>query len=234
MQELHAALVALQQMDDEIARTQARVEEFAPQLEELEAPVAAATRELEHTRAKLEELRSEGRRLEGNAEQKRARLRSYEERLARSRTSREESAVRAEIDLVRKALEADLSDIRQFSEQATRTDLKADDLQRQVQRVQAEIEARHGELVAARSAVEAELAALRDRRENHALRLDPQSRRLYERIRGGRSRLTLAPLTDEGACGNCFNVLPIQEQSMVRRGETLHRCEACGVILYST
>jgi uncharacterized protein len=233
MQELHAALVALQQMDDEIARIQVRVEEYTPQLEELEAPVAAATRELEQTRAKLEELRSEVRRLEGNAAQKRARLRSYEERLARSRTSREEAAVRAEIDLVRKALEADLSDIRQFSEQATRTDLKGDDLQRQADRLQAEIEARHGELVAARSAVEAELAAMRDRRENHALRLDPQSRRLYERIRGGRSRLTLAPLTDEGACGNCFNVLPIQEQSMVRRGETLHRCEACGVILYS-
>jgi uncharacterized protein len=234
MQELHAALLALQQMDDEIARTQARIDEFAPQIEALEAPVAGVMRELEQTRARVEEFRSETRRLEGNANQKRARLRTYEERLARTRASRDEAAIRAEIDLVSKALDADLADIRQFSEQATRTDLKADDLQRQVAKLQAEIAARHAELVAARTAVETELAQLRDQRENHALRLDQPSRRLYERVRGGKSRMVLAPLTGEGACGNCFNILPVQEQSMIRRGETLHRCEACGVILYVT
>jgi predicted nucleic acid-binding Zn-ribbon protein len=45
--------------------------------------------------------------------------------------------------------------------------------------------------------------------------------------------MVLAPLTSEGACGNCFNVLPVQEQTEVRRGESLRRCEGCGVILYA-
>jgi uncharacterized protein len=233
MQELHAALLSLQQLDDEITRAEERVQEFAPQLEALEAPVTAATRELEATRARFDELRAEVQRLEGNAAQKRDRLKSYEERLARARTSREEAAVRAEIDLVRRALEADMADVRQFSEQATRTDLKADDVQRQVDRLQEEISARREELVAAKVAAEGELALLRDRRENQAMRLDPPSRRLYERVRGGRSRTAVAPLTEEGACGNCFNVLPVQEQAVVRQGETLHRCEGCGVILYT-
>jgi uncharacterized protein len=234
MQELHAALIALQQMDDDIARTQERIQEFGPQFEALEAPVLSAQRDLEAMRAKLEDLRGEVRRLEGNAAQKRARLRKYEERLARARSPRDEAEVRAEIDLVSKALDADLDDIMKESEQATRTDLKVDDLEKQVGRLKAEIAARHDELVAARTLVEDELAQLRDRRENHALRLDQPSRRLYERVRGGKSRLALAPITDEGACGNCFNILPVQEQSVVRRGETLHRCEGCGVILYST
>jgi uncharacterized protein len=234
MQELHAALIALQQMDDDIARTQERIQEFGPQLEALEAPVQSAQRDLEGIRTKLEDLRGEVRRLEGNAAQKRARLRKYEERLARARSPRDEAEVRAEIDLVSKALDADLDDIMKESEQATRTDLKVDDLEKQVGRLKAEIAVRHDELVAARTLVEDELARLRDRRENHALRLDQPSRRLYERVRGGKSRLALAPITDEGACGNCFNILPVQEQSVVRRGETLHRCEGCGVILYST
>jgi uncharacterized protein len=234
MQELHAALIALQQMDDDIARTQERIHEFGPQFEALEAPVLSAQRDLEAMRAKLEDLRGEVRRLEGNAAQKRARLRKYEERLARARSPRDEAEVRAEIDLVSKALDADLDDIMKESEQATRTDLKVDDLEKQVGRLKAEIATRHDELVAARTLVEDELAQLRDRRENHALRLDQPSRRLYERVRGGKSRLALAPITDEGACGNCFNILPVQEQSVVRRGETLHRCEGCGVILYST
>jgi uncharacterized protein len=141
--------------------------------------------------------------------------------------------VRAEIDLVARALDADETDLRQQSEQATRTDLKLDDLQRQADRVRAEIAARRDELIAGRTEAEAELALLRERRENQAVRVDPQSLRLYERVRGGRSRLALAPLTPEGACGNCFNVLPVQEQTEIRRGETLHRCEGCGVILYA-
>jgi predicted nucleic acid-binding Zn-ribbon protein len=134
---------------------------------------------------------------------------------------------------VRRALNADLADLKQLSEQATRTDLKVDDVQRQVDRVTAEIAARRAELIAARGEAESELAQLQQRRENQAVRLDQPSRRLYERVRGGRSRTVLAPLTDEGACGNCFSVLPVQEQTLVRRGEMLHRCEGCGVILYS-
>ena len=56
--------------------------------------------------------------------------------------------------------------------------------------------------------------------------------RLYERVRGGRSAMALAPMTAEGACGACFNILPLQEQSEVKAGGALRRCEGCGVILY--
>jgi uncharacterized protein len=232
MQELHAALRALQEIDDAIAKLEARIQEYTPQLDVLEAPVHAATRELEAGRAKLDAARLEVQRLEKNAAQKRERLASYQERLGRVRSARDEAALRVEIDLVGRALDADEADVRQVSEQATRADLKIDDLQRQLDKLQAEIAEQHAELVAARTALEVELALLRDRRENQAVRLDPASRRLYERVRGGRSRLVLAPLTEEGACGNCFNVLPVQEQTEVQRGDKLHRCEACGVILY--
>jgi predicted nucleic acid-binding Zn-ribbon protein len=35
----------------------------------------------------------------------------------------------------------------------------------------------------------------------------------------------------DGACGNCFSVIPLQLQNEVRRGGAMVRCEACGVIL---
>ncbi|HEX6134589.1 MAG TPA: C4-type zinc ribbon domain-containing protein [Longimicrobiales bacterium] len=233
MQELHAALLALQEMDSEITSAEARVKEFGPRLEALEAPVTAAERELATARTKLEELRAEHARLEHNAQQKEERLHAYQERLAKARTSREEAALRAELDLVGRALEADRVDLRQTSDQITRTDIKHDELTRQLEKAQADIAAEREQLIAERDAAQLELDRLRDKRENHAIRLDPQSRRLYERVRGGRSRVVLAPMTEEGACGNCFNVLPVQEQTEVRRGETLRRCEGCGVILYA-
>jgi uncharacterized protein len=234
MQELHAALLALQELDDRIMAAEVRVQEFAPQFETLEAPVTAAERELEATRTKLEELRAEQHRLQKNAQQKQERLAVCQERMTKVRNEREQTAVKAETDLVRRALEADTADLTEVSEQATRTDLKLDDIQRQLDKASADIAARRAELEAERGAAESELAQLKDQRENAAVRLDQPSRRLYERVRGGKSRLTMAPLTDEGACGNCFNILPVQEQLVVRRGESLHRCEGCGVILYAT
>jgi uncharacterized protein len=233
MQELHAALLALQELDAEIARAEARVQEFTPRIETLDAPVTTIERELDATRTRLEEMRTEYSRLERNAQQKEERLHAYQEKLTKARTSRDEAAVRAELDLVGSALAADRSDIRHVGEQTTRTDVKADDLQKQLDRARAEIAAEREELTAERDAAQLELDQLRERRENAAIRLDPQSRRLYDRVRGGRSRMVLAPLTEEGACGNCFNVLPVQEQTEVRRGESLRRCEGCGVILYA-
>jgi uncharacterized protein len=232
MQELHAALLALQELDEEIARAKARVAEFAPQLETLEAPVAAAQRELEQARTRLQELRAEHNHLQKNAQQRQERLVACQERMTRVRNAREEAAVQTETDLVRRALQADQEDLAQLSEQVTRTDLKLDELERQHAKAIAEIAARREEILAARAAGEEELESLLQRRENHAVRLDPPSRRLYERLRTGLSRTVMAPLTQEGACGNCFNILPVQEQTEVQRGQTLHRCEGCGVILF--
>jgi uncharacterized protein len=233
MQELHAALLALQELDNQIDNAESRVREFTPQLDALEAPVASAQRELEGTRSRLEELRTEQHRLQRNAQQKQERLAVVQERMTKVRNQREEAAVKSETDLVRRALEADTDDLKDISDQATRTDLKVDDLEKQLERAMAEIAARREELLAQRAEAESELEQLRQQRHNAAMRLDKPSLRLYDRVRSGKSRRALAPLTSEGACGSCFNVLPVQEQSQIRAGQSLHRCELCGVILYS-
>jgi predicted nucleic acid-binding Zn-ribbon protein len=233
MHDLHAALMALQELDGEIDRAEKEVAGFAPRLDQLEGPVQAVEREMEVLRAKLEDLRAQVQKLEANAEQKRERMKQYQDRLGKQMSSQKNMSLRAELDLVRKALDADLADMKQLSEQATRSDLKLDDLRRQADKLRAEAQPQRDELLFAKLEAEEQLSVLRERRENQAVRLDQKSRRLYERLRTGRTRTVLAPLTAEGACGNCFNVLPVQEQAMVRQAAALHRCEACGVILYA-
>jgi len=229
---LHAALLALQELDEQIDRAEARVQEFTPQFESLEAPVTAARRELETVRSKLAELREEQHRLQRNAQQKQERLAVVQERMTKVRNAREESAVKTETDLVRRALEADTADLQDVSSEATRADLKLDDVQRQLDRATAEIAERREGLTSQQAEVNEELAVLRNKRAQAASELSQADLRLYDRVRSGRSRRALAPLTEEGACGSCFNVLPVQEQAQVRNGERLHRCELCGVILY--
>jgi hypothetical protein len=232
MDDTRSALLELQTMDQAIEEAKRMLTEFGPRFESLEAPVRALEQEIEVTRKRLEELRQSARKLEKGAETKRDRLRVYETRMERVRNLREESAARVELDLIRRATEADETEALETMEQATRTDLKLDDLQRQLDKLRSEATPRREELTRAREDAELQLGVLRDRRENHAIRLDKAALRMYERVRAGRSRTALAPLTSEGACGSCFNILPIQQQSEVRRENSLVRCEACGVILY--
>src|SRR5690606_1148305 len=118
-------------------------------------------------------------------------------------------------------------------DEAKRTDLKADELERRLAAARDEVEPRRQELEAEREQVAQELAVLQDKRENQILRLDPKAARLYERIAAGHTTAVSERLTPDGACGQCFGLVPLQQQSEIRRGNTLIRCEACGVILYA-
>jgi predicted nucleic acid-binding Zn-ribbon protein len=233
MEPLHVALLELQELDQDIARAETALHAFDPQLSEIETPLTNLEKELETTRSRLTELRQQAVKLEKAAETKRERLRSYEARMEKVRNEREQTAVRLEMDLVRKAADADDAEAIQVMDQVTRTDIKQEELDKQLVKMREEATPKREAVVQERAEAGTSLAVLKDKRENLATRLDPASRRLYDQVRKGRARVVLAEMTPEGACGHCFNVLPLQEQSEVRRGQTLHRCEACGVILYA-
>lgn len=232
MEELFRSLLELQELDKSIAATESRLAEFEPRFDDLEAPVKALETEFEMNRTRLAEMQQEVRRLERGAAEKRDRLQRFQEHLERARTLREDAAARAEIDLVRKAAEADEAEALELMDQVKRTELKLDELEERLGAARAEVEPKRRELEEARSAVETELATLRDRRANGLQRLDPEASRLYQRVSSGRTRVVVAGLTPDGACGHCFGIIPLQQQAEIRRAESLIRCEACGVILY--
>ena len=47
----------------------------------------------------------------------------------------------------------------------------------------------------------------------------------------GSRDVAVSEITQDGACGNCFCVIPLQVQNEIRSSLNLIRCEACGVIL---
>lgn len=233
MEETYEALLELQELDARMAEAREQVERFDPELEELEAPVAAAEAEVESVRKRLDEMKADERRLERSADDKRAQLKKYEDRLGRVRNAREADAARAEIDLIRGAVDADEGDALDLMDQIRRTELKLEELERKLEAARAEAAPKREELMKGRAEAESQLEVLEDRRKNQVIRLNDNAARLYERIRGGKTRVALASLTSDGACGHCFSMVPIQEQNEIRRRQALLRCEACGVILYS-
>jgi len=85
--------------------------------------------------------------------------------------------------------------------------------------------------VAERELALAEAAALQKRREEFAAAIDPRYLRAYDHLAQGGRRVAVAPMTEDGACGACFSVIPPQFQNEIRTRAPLVRCEACGVIV---
>ena len=110
--------------------------------------------------------------------------------------------------------------------------MRVDELERTLAKAKEDIRPQEEQIEAERREAEQALHILSDKRGNHVLHMDKHAVRLYERVRGGKRKTALAPLTRDGACGSCYNVLPMQEQAEIRQGSALRRCEACGVILY--
>jgi predicted nucleic acid-binding Zn-ribbon protein len=232
MDDTYEALLNLQGLDERMEEARERVRRFGPELEELEAPVQAVEREVEALRQRLVEMRAEVRRLERGADDKRAQLRKYQERLDRVRNAREEAAARTEIDLVRRAVEADETDALDLMDQVKRQELKLDELEKKLVKMRAESAPQREELERGRDEAQGALEVLAERRQEQVEGMSRDAVRLYERVRAGKTRVTLARLMPDGACGHCFSMIPIQEQRQVRQREGLQRCEACGVILY--
>jgi uncharacterized protein len=226
------ALRELQRLDGKIDRRRLAIEAFDPALAEVEDPALRLESELEALTRRLDQMREDNRRLHRGLEEKRERTVRLEERLNQVQNIREEAAVKAELEMLRRALEADERDQIQLSEQMGRAEALQGELTTQSAEARAQVLPRQADLLARRETLRGEIAALNGEREGVLAGLGGAERRVYESFHAAGRRVIVATLTDDGACGLCFNVVPLQLQNEVRRGSaTLLRCEACGVVL---
>jgi uncharacterized protein len=231
MDESAGTLKGLQDIDLLLEKIRARKAEFDPLLADLDQPALALEQEVVTLRSRLQEMKLEERRLEHAADGRRTRTRMLQERLRSVRNLREEAAVQAEMDLVRRALEGEEQEALTLLDQIRKMEVRLEELQLAAKAARSEVEPRRAELLKEQAAVEEELALLEDRRKVYAARVPGHELRNYERIRGGHRSVVVASLTPDGACGYCFNMVPIQIQNEIRKGSSLIPCEACGVLL---
>jgi predicted nucleic acid-binding Zn-ribbon protein len=230
-EQARAALKQLQHLDNQIADAEEKVTSFDPLFAEVEEPALVLESEVETTRKRLQEMNVEERRLEVSVEEKRTRLKRLDERMGSVRNLREEAAVTAEHDMVKRALQNDEQEAFTLVDQMRKIEDRLKELTEALAEAEAQVEPRRKELLADRETAKADLERLRSRREAFAADLDPRELRLYDGIRAGGRRRAVAELTADGACGNCFGMIPLQLQNEIRHGTSLIRCEACGVIL---
>lgn len=224
-------LKELQKLDLRIHRARKRIADFDPLFEEVEEPALILESDVNTTRNRLQEMKLEERRLELSTEEKRTRQKKLEERLGSVRNLREEAAVSAELEMVKRALQSDEQEAINLIDQVRKGEERVSELEAAFAEASELVEPKRKELLAEREEAQKDLDLLEKKRESFAAELDQEELRIYEAIRGKGQRAAVAELTEDGACGNCFGMVPLQHQNEIRHGNSLIRCEGCGVIL---
>ena len=227
-------LVELQRIDLKILAAQQRIREFDPLLDEVEQPALVLESDAEKTRARLKEINLEERQLELSVAEKRERQKKLDERSGSVRNLREEAAVSAELEMVKRALQNDEQEALSLLDQIRRMEGRLEELDEAITEARAFVGPRLEELRSGRDTAEKELDAMEQDREHFVDAMDAMELRLYEGIRRGGRVTAVAALTEDGACSHCFGIVPPQLQNEIRHGKALIRCEGCGVILTLT
>lgn len=225
------SLRELQRTDERISSLRKQIESFDPKLAEIEDPALRLEAELAKVEGRLAEMEADARRLERSVNDKRDREKKLQERLQGVQNVREETAVRTELDLTQRAKENDEHEVLQLMDRIGRAETARDELTEGLAEAREEVATQQEDLLAERSALRAELDELESSRADTLDGVTGSERKVYEAFHASGRSVVVATLLEDGACGYCFGVVPLQVQNEIRHSETLIRCESCGVIL---
>lgn len=225
------ALKELQNLDLNILEAQQRIRDFDPLFSAAEESALRLESDAEKTRTRLKEMKLEERRLVASVDEKRAREKRLDERLGSVRNLREEAAVSAELEMIKRALQADEQEAYTLIDQIRKTEERLEGVDETLAEERLVVEPKMAELITQREDAKKGLASFESERESFVGAMDVSELRLYDGIRRGGRAIAVSDLTEDGACGHCFGVVPLQVQNEILHGDVLIRCEGCGVIL---
>jgi predicted nucleic acid-binding Zn-ribbon protein len=222
------ALRSLEEIDRNIVGFTAQLEALSPELFESERRIAELEVRAEAVAKRSEKAETRLRKSKAGRET----LKRLQQRGQEVQNLKQHTAVRAETDAARRNLEAAEDEQLQGMQEVEEAKAELSVLKGQLTEERAAYEGLKSETSARRAELESEILVERDRRANRELRLDGEALRLYESVRGGKTRHVLAALTPDGVCGHCYTFIPKQRQAEIRSRNRLHLCEGCGIILY--
>ena len=226
-------LIDLQSKDAAVAQAEQR-------LKDLGRETAGLDQALQHARDQLEAARraaTDGQRrrdeLETRIETFRILQDRRRQRLEQVRNPRDASTLMTELDLTQSVVAKEENDWLRSAEMVVQLEVKVRDEERKLATLEAEQAPERAEAARRRAVLEAERDEARRVREESAAQLDRALRGRYDRLRRTRSGDVVVPLLG-GTCGACYTAVPMNRRSLIRAGNVVDACEACGAILYPT
>ena len=223
-----------------LQRDDAELDGLERRLHDLDAGVRALEREREEAAANLERARGELAAEEKHQRELQSKFSEHKQlqeknlaQLDAVKKAREATAAMSQIDITRRALMQDESDL-QTADQRART-LRDQVVARELVLMEVEERIRDTRTGTAgeREGIEREIATARSRRESSAKDVSPRLLSAYDRLRRRGRGAALAEIRG-ASCGACNTMIPMQRRNQILSGSVVEPCEGCGVLLYAT
>ncbi len=226
------AVLALQAEDAIVAQLNEKLRALDGQMKSLDVERKQLEDSLARTRVTAELEEKKRRELSIKVEDHKAMQERNLATLDVVRKPKEANAAMAQVDMLKKVLSEEETDLHSLS-------LRVHDVHHAIdgqQKLLGELDARQQEQRAAhakdRAVIEAEVAQAHAVRTEKAAHVSKGILLKYERILSRNTSNVLYPLRGQ-ACGRCDTAIPMQRRNAIAAGRAIDVCEACGVLLYA-
>jgi uncharacterized protein len=225
-------LLTLQRDDAELDGLNRRLHDLDAGVRALERERADAAANVDKARADLAAEEKRQRELQSKFSEHKQLQEKNLAQLDAVKKAREATAAMSQIDITRRALMQDESDL-QTAEQRARS-LRDQVVARELvlMEVDERIRDTRASTAGEREIIEREIAAAQAKRESSARDVTPRLLTAYDRLRRRGRGTPLAEIRG-ASCSACNTAIPMQRRNQIMSGTTIDACEGCGVLLYA-
>ncbi len=225
------ALYDLQQIDSQIDKLRVIRGELPLEVQDLEDEIAGLEKRIEKYVDEVEELEKEISGKKNLIEEAKALIKKYEADQNNVRNNREFDALTKEIEFQKLEIELAEKRIREFKAKIDAKEEKIKEAKALYEERKADLEAKKTELEEITEETAKEEEALLKKSEKAASLIEERLLKAYQRIRNN-ARNGLAVVTvQRDSCGGCFAKVPPQRQLDIKTHKKIIVCEHCGRIL---
>lgn len=200
----------VEDLEDEIAGLETRVEKFAQENQDLEKLISDKN---------------------GSIQDSQILIKKYEDQQMNVRNNREYDSLSKEMEFQNLEIQLAEKRIKEFAQELEGKQKSVEEASAKLTERKADLEVKKSELddiIKETQVEEEELLKKSDKLEEVIV---PRLLKAYKRIRGNaRNGLSVVPI-ERDACGGCFNKIPPQHQMEIKMSKKIIVCEYCGRIL---
>jgi len=224
-------ILQLQKLDLDIIALLEKKEKIPPEVQKLEVAIQNAEDGLKDFGETLKERILSKRSLEGDVEAKRDKINQLQMKLNTIKTNEEYTAVLHEIDHVKNEILEVEEKIIELMEVEESSEDELREKKNEVARGQGVIRDEVNQLNKEIEDLRKEIEICQEQRRELAGKLDGELFTRYQRFVSRKKTIALVPLKENGYCGGCSSILPLDVKVQVMKGK-IQSCEFCSRLLY--
>ncbi len=227
------ALLAVQDDDAALAALDLRTKALDTKTQALDRERAVAADVVERTKTQITTEEKRQRDLQQNIDAHKTAQDHNLGQLDAVRKQREATAAMSQIDIMRKALASEESEMHAIVARLQELRLALIAREAELAEMDERQQTARGEIGESRRVLGEEIAEAKSKRDAASADVSRPMLNKYERIRVRQGHGALFAIRN-AACSHCNTAIPLQRRNVIAGGKSIEVCEGCGVLLYAT